>query len=35
MTFRLIFPYFLTILAKHSLPNTTNPAAPQDSPVPR
>ncbi len=22
MTFRLIFPYFLTILAKHSLPNT-------------
>jgi len=30
MTFRLIFPYFLTILAKHSLPNITIPASPQD-----
>jgi hypothetical protein len=31
MTFRRIFPYFMTILAKHSLPNKTNPALPQES----
>lgn len=31
MTFRRIFPYFLTILAKHSLPNIATPAFPQDS----
>jgi hypothetical protein len=30
MTFRRIFPYFMTILAKHSLPNMANPASPQD-----
>jgi len=35
MTFRRIFPYFMTILAKHSLPNTANPASPQDSLCPR
>ena len=31
MTFRRIFPYFMTILAKHSLPNMANPASPQES----
>jgi hypothetical protein len=30
MTFRRIFPYFMTILAKHSLPNMANPVSPQD-----
>lgn len=30
MTFRRIFPYFMTILAEHSLPNMAIPASPQD-----
>jgi hypothetical protein len=30
MTFRRIFPYFMTILAKRSLPNMASPASPQD-----
>jgi hypothetical protein len=34
MTFRRIFPYFMTILAKHSLPNMVNPASPQDFKLP-
>jgi hypothetical protein len=35
MTFRRIFPYFMTILAKHSLPNVAFLASPQDSLTPR
>ena len=31
MTFRLVFPYFLIILAMWTLPNMSRPASPQDS----
>jgi hypothetical protein len=37
MTYRLLFPHFLTILAKFTLPNINYPASPQDcrAPAPR
>ncbi|HUL34109.1 MAG TPA: hypothetical protein VL128_09520 [Candidatus Eisenbacteria bacterium] len=34
MKYRLVFPYFLTILAELTLPNIASPVSPQDVSLP-